>query len=453
LGSSHWQFLRLKELLGRVDVPVVWVARVKARDSDRWRDFWLPDAATGAPRRDNIVLDVAGHLLPRPPEELDLAEHQGFPFWEHDHGVERVCLADQILAALRRHLPPDEYRMWERVLSLDPDLGHGKLVLNLGKICTPGADGVNGFTRTFRHGDRFLNVHLSGAVSAVSAVSAVADKETRFDHFNVASNRVQANQDVSRTGRFGLTGLVRAWRHRLQLSDKPVWDQRGGGLAHAGGGGGGSWGRRRAGLREVRFWDQRAFRVQGGEQVYQVDLDVAVTGSFGRDGEPARTFDEVVCGYANVRLRTSAVQDMKLSPQQIAERDAKAVAQFATDWLAEQAEQGVQVAGADPSAGTLTWWTPQLGGDVGIGFGSVQKLGGLDRLYDQWAAQLVALGLLPPAAWPQAVAGRARPTPWQHLQTLPRDGSVLNRAGVQYSNWRNLVNAVRDDTMPIWIVT
>ena len=198
-----WQFLRLKEPLGRVDVPVVWVARVKARGSDRWRDFWWRDGA-GALRRDNIVLDVAEHLLPRAPRELDLDEHQGFPFWDYDHGVERVWLADQIFAALRKHLPPDEYRMWEQVLSLDPDLGHGKLVLELGKIFTPRADSdfVNGFTKTFRHGDRFLNVHLSGGVSSVSVVSAVSDKETRFDRFKVASNRVQANQEVSRTGRF-----------------------------------------------------------------------------------------------------------------------------------------------------------------------------------------------------------------------------------------------------------
>ena len=81
----------------------------------------------------------------------------------------------------------------------------------------------------------------------------------------------------------------------------------------------------------------------------------------------------------------------------------------------------------------------------------VEKLGGLDRLYDEWAAQLVQLGLLPSQAWPQAAPGQPRPTPWQHLQTLPRDGSVLNQDGVRYSNWRNLVNAVRDDTMSIWV--
>ena len=86
------------------------------------------------------------------------------------------------------------------------------------------------------------------------------------------------------------------------------------------------------------------------------------------------------------------------------------------------------------------WWTPGKG--HGFGFGTPKSLTGVDETYNGLVPVLVGRGFLPV----QALGGKGV-SPWQRLQGLSPTGVELNQPGVEYANWRLVVDLVSESTL------
>ncbi len=164
VATARYQFQRIKEPLGEVDLPVVWVARLQDRATGAWKDFvWTgPD---GGPRQETVSYGVAEFMLPLTeadraglsPDLLDrvdpeyrvsktLTSAADLPLWDVDHAVSRLRLADEVLAAMRDVLTVEDYRFWKPVL--EAHVTNDTLAVALADVLRP--QQVGGFQRTSR---------------------------------------------------------------------------------------------------------------------------------------------------------------------------------------------------------------------------------------------------------------------------------------------------------------
>ena len=168
VATSTYQFQRIKENLGEVDLPVAWAARVTQRQTGRWKDFvW--NGPDGHPQRTDVGYSVAEFMLPLSEADRDalapdlrdkldpeygvakpITTAAGLPLWDVDHAVSRIQLADMVLSELRRILTAADYIFWKPVL--EAHITNDTLAMGLPDILRPPTP--NGFQRTFR---RMLN--------------------------------------------------------------------------------------------------------------------------------------------------------------------------------------------------------------------------------------------------------------------------------------------------------
>ena len=452
VATARYQFQRIKEPLGEVDLPVVWVARLQDRATGAWKDFvWTgPD---GRPRQETVSYGVAEYMLPLTeadraglsPDLRDridpeyrvsktLTSAADLPLWDVDHAVSRLRLADEVLAAMRDVLTVADYRFWKPVL--EAHVTNDTLAVDLADILRP--QQVGGFQRTSRvmlnRDGRQLSVSLTPAdsdrpIDRVEKISEVSRSlETRFDRVQGLVIKSLFSRDTASAWRLNFSAVGRI-KKTGTLGGRYQYSKR----------------RTLQNVRQTRAWLQRSKRLVGRLQVLLADFAVRVDVHHEMDGQVTASGHRVVDGYAHLVLEAAKLRELGLST-----RPAVTAAHRADDTR----EDAAAASDAVPDVGQR-WWSP--GSGYGLTMDYVERLGGVAELYDQIVPFLVGRGYLPAQAMPAAGEGEGPGSAWALLQsfagpsatTQQRTGAVLNQAGQEYANWRLLVGTLSED----WLIT
>jgi hypothetical protein len=456
VAAARYQFLRIKEPLGDVDLPVAWAARVQDRATGAWKDFvWT--GSDGRPRQQTVSYGVAefmlplttadvGKLSPDLRDKLDpeyrvarpLTTAAQLPLWDVDHAVSRIQLADKVLAGMRQILTVEDYRFWKPVL--EAHVTNDTLAVGLADILRP--QGVGGFQQGYRvtlnRDGRHLSFSLSPSdsdrpISRVAKISEVSRSlETRFDRVRALVIKSLGSWDKVASWRLTLLGRGRIVQTGT-VQGRYQWAKR-----HA-----------VQNIRHTRAWLQRSKRLVGRLQVLSADFEVRVDVHHEKDGEVTASGFRVVGGYAHLMMGAAKLRELGLSTQPAVMSEHRAD---------DAREDAVAASDAVPDVGKR-WWTPGPG--YGLTMDNVEGLDGVERLYDQIVPFLVGRGYLPAEALPVAagegVGGAGPGSAWELLQsfsgpaasTQQRTGAVLNRPGQEYANWRELVDKLSE----AWLVT
>ncbi|MBO4208211.1 hypothetical protein [Micromonospora echinofusca] len=435
---SDYQQLRIKEPLGWVRLPVNWVARVQENQGERpgrWRDIEFR-TEDGTPRQDDVRYAVAQFQLPYSAEQSQRAElapnvdpgylqekeittPEQFPVWDMDHAVSRLQLADRVLTEVRRILDPDDYAFWKP--AVEAYLTNDQMVMGLRDILRPRdqRDYQQVFRQTLQRDGRYLSFSLTAGdlpqpVNAVTKISEVSRSgETRFDKVSAVVLKTLLSVDDSRSGRGTLTGGLRVLAQYLRLNGRAQYTRR----------------TAEQHIRHHRAILTRASRVGGTLQVLLANFTVQLDVHHQRGTAPPVTGSAAVPGYAHFLLHSADLRALPL------------------DWAPARSEQHrqqdtaedvklAQDATPDPDR---RWWSPGAGFGVTMDF--VERLDGVQDLYDAIADRMVQEGHLPADASP-----RDR-TPWEHLQTLAVTGADLNRPGQGYANWQTLLSQLSEQSL------
>ncbi|GIG03178.1 hypothetical protein [Catellatospora citrea] len=481
IAASVYSFLRAKEDLGWVELPVQWQAHFEERDTGRWRRATLHDSAgaPGTPLADTVRYAVPKFMLPHtrqevaqlPPAERDLydtdygqepvpvADREHFPLWDLPHGVTRLAVADKVMAELRRILSRDDYAFWKPVV--EAHLTNDQLAIRLGDLLRP-LDQAE-FQQVFRHTLQSQGRHLSFSltprdaakpISKVARISQISRSgETRFDRIVTVLAGTVRGGDVNRAVKFSASVAGKFFKKMLSTMFKVNYTHR----------------RNAQRLHSNRAWLTRAKRLVGPEQVVQVDfglrLDVQETtadGTLRNHGHgDVDGYAHVLVSYdalhANLRPPAAPVPLGTRRPKDNKPPKSRAQAQLVDDEF-EQKKAAEAVPDKD-----VKWWN--IGSEYGLSLDFVERLEGRDRLYNEIVPVLVERGYLPREALGDAVptpiaadgtgATEAASTPWQHLTSLHMTGSDVNRPGQAYQNWRDLIDQLslaslqaRSDDLP-----
>ncbi|MFD0584837.1 hypothetical protein [Dactylosporangium darangshiense] len=454
MADSDYQFLRIKEPLGWVDLEVAWVARVQDRDTGRWRDFTYRRADDGKPRVDKVSYSVAQFQLPYTTEQVgglnpeavdnlapgladnvdpgylqrrEIAEAEEFPLWKLDHAVTRVQLADKVLSQLRLAkteqgepvLSLADYMFWKPVL--EAKLTNDAFAIALADILHP-PTGRN-FQRVFREvlerDGRRLSLALYAdkeqPISSVTRISEISRSgETRFDRILASVGKSLSSRDALQFARGTLLTRVSLFGDFFGVGARGQHSP---------------WRKGKQHTRHHRAWLTRAKRLVGRVQVVLLDFDVRLDVSHATHGGPTRTGTSNIDGYAHAMVAAADLRRLNLA--------SEATLQQHRD--EDQAEDETRTERARPNR-TKTWWN--LGAGFGLGVDFPDRLNGVDTLYNQIVTAMVKYNYLPAVA-----KGREGETPWQALHRQPLTGETLNRPGEEYRNWRTLIKQLSEESL------
>ncbi|MFF5075215.1 hypothetical protein ACFY2R_29510, partial [Micromonospora olivasterospora] len=235
-NPARYQFLRMKEDGGRVEVDVAWVARVQDRATGRWRDFTFTTAG-GDVRRDTVPYLVAQALLPHDetlrnnggpsdpaatgpdahPHLVDpdylvpkqISDRSEFPLEKLDFAVTRLDLVARVMTVLRQQLSPDDFAFWGPVV--EGKLNNTDLAIKLDKLRYSGDDIQRMFRINEVRGGRSLNLTLTDAqiTSVVKRSEVDMSNELRFDDIRGNIARSMAGADRGRRAGGGFFGQIK----------------------------------------------------------------------------------------------------------------------------------------------------------------------------------------------------------------------------------------------------
>ncbi|MET7394104.1 toxin glutamine deamidase domain-containing protein, partial [Dactylosporangium sp. NPDC005572] len=442
VARSDYQFLRIKEPLGWVDLPVNWVARVQDRATGRWQDFtWLGE--DGRPRADTVAYSVAQFQLPYTVNEVStldaaLADNvdpgylqarsitapEQFPLWDLDHAVSRIQLAEKVLTQLRLArtqqgepvLSVADYLFWKPVL--EAYVTNDTVAMGLADVLRPpaGRDFQQVFRVVLERDGRRLSLALSAdaaqPITSVTPISEVSRSgETRFDRILAVVAKSLLSRDLSKTVRLTMPGRLRFLDKIFSVGLRGQYSP---------------WRRGEQHTRNHRAWLTRAKRVVGRLQVVLLDFTVRLDVTHATDGGPTKTGTSAIDGYAHAMVAAADLRRLGLA------NEAKLDTHRAEDLAEDTAIRDRRSRDA-----TKTWWN--LGAGFGLGMDFLERLSGVDQLYNEIVTVLVERDYLPT----EARGGEGR-TPWEVLQQLPLTGATLNRPGPQYRNWLSLVEQLSE---------
>ena len=191
--------------------------------------------------------------------------------------------------------------------------------------------------------------------------------------------------------------------------------------------------------RHSRAWLTRAKRLGGRLQVLAADFQVRLDVHHEYAGTTTSE-TSTVHGYAHLMISAATLRRLGLStvPATTSAHQAEDV---------EEDTAAARDATPDPAK---SWWTPGAG--YGLTMDYVEKLGGVEDLYNQLVPLMVERGYLPADALPTGTPTGAA-TPWLRLQELTsapaqptgRTGFFLNQPGQDYANWRQLVAQLSEE--------
>ena len=454
VATSTYQFQRIKEKLGNVDLPVVWVARVHDRETRRFKDFTWTDP-DGNPQTQVVPYGVAEFMLPLSDadrtklssallDKIDpeygiakpITSANQFPLWDFDHAISRAQLADAVLAKIRGILTADDYTFWKP--TLESYITNDTLAMELGKMLRPPTQA--GFQKTYRRMLSRSGRHLSFSVTPgqpdrpiteVTKISEVSRSlETRFDKVVAIVVKSLLSRDQSSTHRGTLTSVTRfLGLAGIQGRYTPALRRGGQNIRHS------------------RSWLTRAKRLTGLLQFLAADFQVRVDVHHERDGAITASNHELVDGYAHLMMSAATLRQLGLT---------KAKAVTAADRAQDAAEDATNALDAVPDVDKRRW-SPGKG--YGLTMDFVEQLGGVADLYNQIVPFMIGAGYLPTqasAVAADAAAGTPAMTPWERLQAMvgpdadsrQRTGGVLNQPGQAYTNWRQLVTELSEE----WLI-
>ncbi|WP_422747594.1 hypothetical protein [Micromonospora sp. WMMD1219] len=456
--TARYQQVRVKENMGWAGLDVNWVLRIQERRTyhrrrdavaevkgvsravNALREETLPGSGDGGRWTERVFTDQNGaavthtiryavpefnlpySLAQAKSEELkektdpdyrktiSITDPEQFPVWRIDHAVTRVQVADQVIAGVRDILKPEDYAFWktyvERYLSND------ELALQFANLVRPRKE--RSYQQTFRvvlqsNGRRLsFSIVAKGdrPISTVTKSSQVSTSgETRMDVVRASVKRIQVTQNQDSTHRFTVNELVRFPASRF---------------GRAGGRFSKPFGHKNDQYsQQTRTFTTRATRVVDQLQVAVIDFDLELQLHHHHGSE---SYSDVrdLSGYAHVMVHKTDFGNLS----------------------------GVGTSPSSKPAITIDenpaprWWTPGPG--WGITMDVVDRLGGVERLYNEIVPRLVDSGHLPEAA--RAAPGAAT-TPWDILQALPSTGETVNRPGLAYRNWQTLIDQLSEESL------
>ncbi|GAB3156686.1 hypothetical protein GCM10027290_54940 [Micromonospora sonneratiae] len=470
-NPAQYQFLRMKEDGGRVEVELAWVARVQDRETGKWQDFTLT-TDDGSIRHDRLPYLVAKSLLPHDekmrnngkPSDLTVAkpgfradmyridpdylvtkqinDPSEFPLSDLDFGITRLDFVARVMTMLRQRLSVDDFTFWQR--SLEGDLSNSDLSIDFRKLLYSGDDIQEMFRINKVRGERTLNLTLTAAeiMSVIKRSEVDISNELRFDDIRGNVARSMNGRDRQRRGGGGFIGQIKL----------------GGGPRFGG----------RARVRFVRGSEigrnhraliTRSKRLGGLLQNIGFDFTLKLNVVATNKGEVTSNIEDasVEGGSADALMAAVDVYTLRRvdgerlfvpNPKlieymqgEVAKADAGSEKKvilsrrmaLLLDAMGESAPNiadGVVEPPKDRS--NQKWWRP--GSGLGIDF--VEKIRGNGTVYNTVVPGLVEMGYIPAAA-----TGADGQTPLQALAAAAGPtGAGINKPDQAHQNWLKLVN-------------
>ncbi|TWH69533.1 hypothetical protein JD77_04543 [Micromonospora olivasterospora] len=475
-NPARYQFLRMKEDGGRVEVDVAWVARVQDRATGRWRDFTFTTAG-GDVRRDTVPYLVAQALLPHDetlrnnggpsdpaatgpdahPHLVDpdylvpkqISDRSEFPLEKLDFAVTRLDLVARVMTVLRQQLSPDDFAFWGPVV--EGKLNNTDLAIKLDKLRYSGDDIQRMFRINEVRGGRSLNLTLTDAqiTSVVKRSEVDMSNELRFDDIRGNIARSMAGADRGRRAGGGFFGQIKI----------PRGLRFGFGVRHR-------WHRGQEAGRNHRALITSSKRLGGLLQAVGFDFAPKLNVEATSNGEVTSRIDNVVVdgGSADALLAAVDVYHLRRADGQrlfvanpklvermqaeVAKPDAgsekkRTLSQRMVALLDAMGAPAPRVADGvvEPAKDRRRqqWWRP----GAGLGMDHVEKIDGNRAIYNRVVPRLVDLGYLPAAA-----RGEQGQTPFQALaQVAGPTGAGINKPDQAHRNWVRLVDELADDNL------
>ncbi|MFJ6167493.1 hypothetical protein ACIQH6_20405 [Micromonospora orduensis] len=478
--NARYQQVRIKEKLGWVTLDVNWALRVQERrtyhrkgdaasefagvptvanavrkgaltgeeEGGRWIQRIFKDSE-GKPVTNKIRYAVPEFHLPYSKEQsnsdelkaktdadygktIPIDDPSDFPVWSMDHAVTRIQLADQVIASVRKILTPADYAFWKT--HLERYLSNDQLALHFQNLLRP--KGQRGYQQTFRvlleSNGRRLSLSLGAKdnkpITSLTKISQVSvSGETRIDRVTASVLRTQVTLNTDSTHRATVNEFARLWDSRVA--------RLGGRIQKPFGHKVGQFSQQR------RTFTTRAVRVVDNLQVASIDFDLELRIHHHRDKDlmAGRRNDvryddhENVSGFAHVLVHKDNLTKVSTPGAPTPSSSKPKPSEIAA--AGSKSEKATNVPA--PS-----WWSPGAG--WGLTMDVVDRLEGVEALYDAIVPHLVGGGHLPTVA---TTARGGATTPWAILQKMPVTGELENNPGLDYRNWQMLIRELAEDNL------
>ncbi|MET8233659.1 hypothetical protein ABZS77_23605 [Micromonospora sp. NPDC005298] len=476
--KAKYQQVRIKENMGWVTLDVNWALRVQERrtyhrkrdavsefagvpavvnkvregtlttdeEGGRWIQRVFTDSM-GTPVMNKIRYAVPEFHLPYSKEQsesdelkaktdadygkvIPISDPSDFEVWSMDHAVTRIQLADRVIASVRKILTPADYAFWKT--HLERYLSNDELALNFQNLMRPKGD--RGYQQTFRvlleSNGRRLSLSLGAKdnkpITSLTKISQVSRSgETRIDRVRASVLRTQVTQDNDSTHRVTANEFARLWSSRVA--------RLGGRIQKPFGNKVGQFSQQR------RTFTTRATRIVDNLQVASIDFDLELRIHHHRDKDLMAGRREHV-DYENHENLSGFAHVL------VHEDDLKKVSTPSASTPSSIKPKPDEIAAAASKSGKTTktprWWTPGAG--WGLTMDVVDRLEGVEGLYNAIVPELVKGGHLPKAA---TTARGGATTPWAILQEMPVTGKLENNPGLDYRNWQMIIRELSEDNL------
>lgn len=478
--KARYQQVRIKENMGWVALDVKWALRVQERrtyhrkrdaasefagvptvvnavregtltgdeEGGRWIERTFTDSE-GRPVTNTIRYAVPEFHLPYSEEQsksdelkaktdadygktIPISDPSDFEVWSMDHAVTRIQLADQVIASVRKILTPADYAFWKT--HLERYLSNDELALNFQNLLRPKDE--RGYQQTFRvlleSDGRRLSLSLGAKdnkpITSLTKISQVSKSgETRIDRVVASVLRTQVTLNNDSSHRATANESVRLWSSRVA--------RLGGRIQKPFGHKVGQFSQQR------RTFTTRAARIVDNLQVASIDFDLELRIHHHRDkdlmaGRPGHVWyedHENVSGFAHVLVHKDNLEKVSTPGAP-------------TPSSSKPKPEEIAAAASKSEKTTKTpaprWWNPGAG--WGLTMDVVDRLGGVEGLYNAIVPHLVKGGHLPKVA---TTARGGATTPWAILQKMPVTGALQNNPGLDYRNWQTLIRELSEDNL------